>query len=143
MASARSSTSSSASRANPSEHAGDARAREGAAAIESGLRDADLLLPSVSRQSDGRVVGGTRVCLPRGLEQWADFDYVAGRGPWITPAQWQQVERFKFYTRHAWNRARGDGRCVPRRSGDANHDWYSLPVEKLIVDFVRPPQQVS
>ena len=26
---------------------------------------------------------------PRGLEQWADFDYVGGRGPWITPAQWQ------------------------------------------------------
>jgi len=23
------------------------------------------------------------------------------------------------------------------------HDWYGLPVEKLIVDFVRPPQQVS
>lgn len=80
---------------------------------------------------------------PRGLEQWADFDYVAGRGPWITPRQWQQVERFKFYTRHAWKpgawrwplRATSQWRC--------NHDWYSLPVEKLIVDFVRPPQQVS
>jgi anaerobic magnesium-protoporphyrin IX monomethyl ester cyclase len=80
---------------------------------------------------------------PRGLEQWADFDYVAGRGPWITPRQWQQVERFKFYTRHAWKpgawrwplRATAQWRC--------NHDWYSLPVEKLIVDFVRPPQQVS
>ena len=80
---------------------------------------------------------------PRGLEQWADFDYVAGRGPWITPAQWQRVERFKFYTRHAWKpgvwrwplRATSQWRC--------DHDWYNLPVEKLIVDFVRPPQQVS
>lgn len=80
---------------------------------------------------------------PRGLEQWADFDYVAGRGPWITPSQWRQVERFKFYTRHAWKpgawrwplRAASQWRC--------NHDWYDLPVEKLIVDFMRPPQQVS
>ena len=22
---------------------------------------------------------------PNGLEAWADFDYVGGRGPWITP----------------------------------------------------------
>ncbi len=80
---------------------------------------------------------------PRGLEEWADFDYVGGRGPWITPAQWQKVERFKFYTRHAWKpgawrwplRATAQFRC--------QHDWYDLPVEKLIVDFVRPPQQVS
>jgi anaerobic magnesium-protoporphyrin IX monomethyl ester cyclase len=80
---------------------------------------------------------------PRGLEEWADFDYVGGRGPWITVEQWRQVERFKFYTRHAWKpgvwrwplRATAQWRC--------NHDWYDLPVEKLIVDLVRPPQQVS
>jgi anaerobic magnesium-protoporphyrin IX monomethyl ester cyclase len=80
---------------------------------------------------------------PRGLEEWADFDYVGGRGPWITPAQWRKVERFKFYTRHAWKpgawrwplRATAQWRC--------NHDWYDLPVEKVIVDFVRPPQQAS
>jgi len=80
---------------------------------------------------------------PRGLEQWADFDYVAGRGPWITPAQWQQVERFKFYTRHAWKP--GAWRWPLRTTSQwrCNHDWYNLPVEKLIVDFVRPPQQVS
>lgn len=80
---------------------------------------------------------------PRGLEEWADFDYVGGRGPWMTSTQWQQVERFKFYTRHAWKpgawrwplRAASQWRC--------NRDWYGLPVEKLIVDWVRPPQQVS
>jgi radical SAM superfamily enzyme YgiQ (UPF0313 family) len=80
---------------------------------------------------------------PRGLEEWADFDYVGGRGPWITPAQWRNIERFKFYTRHAWKpgawrwplRATAQLRC--------RHDWYALPVEKMIVDFVRPPQQVS
>jgi anaerobic magnesium-protoporphyrin IX monomethyl ester cyclase len=80
---------------------------------------------------------------PRGLEAWADFDYVGGRGPWITPERWRTVERFKFYTRHAWKpgawrwplRAASQWRC--------DHDWYNLPVEKFLVEFVRPPQQVS
>jgi anaerobic magnesium-protoporphyrin IX monomethyl ester cyclase len=80
---------------------------------------------------------------PRGLEEWADFDYVAGRGPWITAAQWQKVERFKFYTRHAWKP--GAWRWPLRTASQwrCNHDWYNLPVEKMIVDLVRPPQQVS
>ena len=80
---------------------------------------------------------------PRGLAEWADFDYVGGRGPWITAEQWRTVERFKFYSRHAWKpgawrwplRATSQWRC--------NRDWYGMPVEKLIVDFIRPPQQVS
>jgi anaerobic magnesium-protoporphyrin IX monomethyl ester cyclase len=80
---------------------------------------------------------------PRGLEEWADFDYVGGRGPWMTPEQWRTVERFKFYTRHAWKpgawrwplRATSQWRC--------RHDCYAMPVEKMIVDLIRPPQQVS
>lgn len=80
---------------------------------------------------------------PRGLEEWADFDYVGGRGPWMTAEQWRTVERFKFYTRHAWKpgawrwplRAASRWRC--------RHDWYGMPLEKVIADLIRPPQQVS
>ena len=76
---------------------------------------------------------------PNGLEAWADFDYVAGRGPWITAEQWRTVERFKFYTRHAWKpgawrwplRATAQWRC--------DHDWYCDAGQKMIVDsFARP-----
>ena len=80
---------------------------------------------------------------PRGLEAWADFDYVGGRGPWVSAERWRQVERFKFYTRHAWQpgawrwplRAASRWRC--------DRDWYAFPVEKALVELVRPPQQVS
>ena len=80
---------------------------------------------------------------PRGLEAWADFDYVGGRGPWISDKRWREVERFKFYTRHAWQpgawrwplRAAARWRC--------ERDWYAFPVEKTLVELVRPPQQVS
>ena len=80
---------------------------------------------------------------PKGLDEWADFDYVGGRGPWISRDQWKKVERFKFYTRHAWKP--GAWRWPLRTASQfrCEHDWYGLPVEKLIVDFVRPPQQVS
>ena len=55
----------------------------------------------------------------------------------------RHVERFKFYTRHAWKP--GAWRWPLRTTSQwrCEHDWYDLPVEKLIVDFVRPPQQVS
>jgi radical SAM superfamily enzyme YgiQ (UPF0313 family) len=80
---------------------------------------------------------------PHGLEAWADFDYVGGRGPWVSPERWRHVERFKFYTRHAWQpgawrwpmRAAARWRC--------NRDWYDFPVEKAVVEFVRRPDQVS
>ena len=80
---------------------------------------------------------------PRGLSAWADFDYVGERGPWISADRWRHIERFKFYTRHAWQpgawrwplRASARWRCA--------RDWYSLPLEKALVEWVRPPQQVS
>lgn len=80
---------------------------------------------------------------PRGLEAWADFDYVGGRGPWVSARRWRQVERFKFYARHAWQpgawrwplRAAARWRC--------DRDWYAFPIEKTLVELVRPPQPVS
>jgi anaerobic magnesium-protoporphyrin IX monomethyl ester cyclase len=80
---------------------------------------------------------------PRGLEAWADFDYVGGRGPWVSDARFRAIERFKFYTRHAWQpgawrwplRAASRWRC--------ERDWYAFPLEKALVELVRRPQQVS
>jgi len=80
---------------------------------------------------------------PQTLEAWADFDYVGARGPWISADRWKQVERFKFYARHAWQpgawrwplRAASRWRC--------DRDWYAFPVEKALVELVRRPQQVS
>jgi hypothetical protein len=82
--------------------------------------------------------------MPRGLDAWADFDYVGDRGPWVTAARFQQVERFKFYSHHAWQQ--GGGLRWPLRKAArwrCDHDWYGFPFEKALVDLVRPPQQVS
>jgi radical SAM superfamily enzyme YgiQ (UPF0313 family) len=80
---------------------------------------------------------------PRGVDAWADFDYVGARGPWVSDERWRRVERFAFYSRHAWKagawrwplRAAARWRC--------EHDWYGAPVEKVVAEFIRPPQRVS
>lgn len=88
--------------------------------------------------------GASGYTFPRGLDEWANFDYVADRGPWITPTRWRHVERFKFYSRHAWQDSsawRWPLRAAARLRCD--HDWYGFPFEKALVELVRPPQQVS
>jgi len=86
----------------------------------------------------------TGFTMPRGLDAWADFDYVGGRGPWVSAARYRQVERFKFYSHHAWQP--GSALRWPLRKAArwrCDHDWYRFPFEKALVEFVRPPQQVS
>jgi anaerobic magnesium-protoporphyrin IX monomethyl ester cyclase len=80
---------------------------------------------------------------PRGLEEWANFDYVAGRGPWISAERWRDIERFKFYARHIWQRGvwRWPLRAASRWR--CERDYYGFPIEKALVEFMRPPQQVS
>ena len=81
---------------------------------------------------------------PSGLDEWANFDYVADRGPWVTPTRWRHVERFKFYSRHAWQESsawRWPLRTAARLR--CEHDWYGFPFEKALVELVRRPQQVS
>ena len=80
---------------------------------------------------------------PEGLEAWADFDYVGARGPWVTPSRWQRVERFKFYTRHAWQPGRWRWPLRAASRWRCDRDWYAFPVEKAIVELVRRPEQVS
>ena len=58
---------------------------------------------------------------PRGLEEWADFDYVGGRGPWVSAALDGSTSSASSSTRGTrGSRARGAGRFAPRRSGAAS-----------------------
>ena len=82
---------------------------------------------------------------PTTLEAWADFDYIAGREGWVTPRQWQRVERFKFYQRYAFGHNRRPLRwplhLVSRWR--VNRHYYSLPIEKAIVERLRPSPRLS
>ncbi|HKZ82472.1 MAG TPA: cobalamin B12-binding domain-containing protein [Anaerolineae bacterium] len=84
--------------------------------------------------------------LPDSLEAWADFDYVGGgRSEWVTPEQWQRVERFKFYQRHAFGHTRHILRWPLRRLSRWRIDrhFYTFPFEKTIVEKLRSAQRLS
>ena len=82
---------------------------------------------------------------PSTLEAWADFDYIGGREDWVTPDQWQRIERFKFYQRYAFGHNRRALRwplhLVSRWRVDRH--FYSYPVEKTILERLRPAQKLS
>ena len=80
---------------------------------------------------------------PRGLEEWAGFDYVGGRSPWLSAAEQRRIERFAFYVRQA--RARGAWRWPlgALSRWRLARDAYAWPFEKRLVELVRRPQAVS
>jgi anaerobic magnesium-protoporphyrin IX monomethyl ester cyclase len=80
---------------------------------------------------------------PRGLDEWADFDYVGSRGPWVSPEMWRTLEAFQFYSRHAWRPGRWRWPLRAMARVRCTHDWYRWPVEKRLVELVRPSPQVS
>jgi hypothetical protein len=83
--------------------------------------------------------------VPRTLDDWANFDYVAGgAGTWVSSEVYRRVERFKFYNSMAWGpetRARRPLQRIARWR--ARNDWYAFPVEKFLVEKLRPAEPLS
>jgi radical SAM superfamily enzyme YgiQ (UPF0313 family) len=86
---------------------------------------------------------GQGYVFPENLEAWADFDYVGQSGPWVSAARWRDIERFKFYVRHAWAPGRWRWPLRIAARWRCEHDWYALPLEKGLVELFKRPQQVS
>ena len=82
---------------------------------------------------------------PRTLDEWATFDYVGSRGSWVTDQKWQRVQRFKFYQHHAFGRVRHVA-ALPLRwlaRARVTADLYGVPIEKMIVERLRPERALS
>ena len=95
-----------------------------------------------SRITDDVVRAG--YSLPETLQEWAEFDFVGSAGPWVSPETYRLVERFKFYNRFAGGRSwwlRWPLQQVSRWR--CRHDFYSFPVEKAVVERIKPQPQLS
>jgi radical SAM superfamily enzyme YgiQ (UPF0313 family) len=82
--------------------------------------------------------------LPTTLEEWAQFDYVGSSGPWVSAEKYRHIERFKFYNRFAggpntWRRR--PLQMISRWRCD--HDFFRMPMEKMIVNWIKPGPQLS
>ena len=81
---------------------------------------------------------------PQTLAEWTDFDYVGSRGPWVTDRKWERVQRFKFYQHHAFGRTRTA--ALPLRwlaRARLRTGFLRAPIEKLVVEALRPEQRLS
>jgi anaerobic magnesium-protoporphyrin IX monomethyl ester cyclase len=83
--------------------------------------------------------------LPQTLEEWAQFDYVAGMpGPWVTPEKFELIERFKFFHELAWKRVAPGKRLLQRLARyRCTRDFYRWPVEMLFTRWLVPEQKLS
>jgi radical SAM superfamily enzyme YgiQ (UPF0313 family) len=82
---------------------------------------------------------------PQTLEGWADFDYVGAAGPWVDRAKFTLVERFKFYQKHAYGPTPHFSRWPLRAAARwrVEKAWYHFPIEKALVERLRPPHALS
>jgi radical SAM superfamily enzyme YgiQ (UPF0313 family) len=81
---------------------------------------------------------------PNTLAEWAEFDYVGKPSEWLDPERRRLVEGFKFYQRIGWSRPtplRAPVQAIARWR--CRHDAYALPIEKALLERLRPPVQVS
>lgn len=82
--------------------------------------------------------------LPATIEEWADFDYIGSSGPWVTPEMHRLIERFKFYNRFAWGPETRLRRPLQRLARwRCRRDEYRLPLEKLVIDRLKPLPRLS
>jgi hypothetical protein len=91
------------------------------------------------------LVGARGFPIPTDLDGWADFDYVGSAGPWVTPERVRTTERFRFYQRFAYGR-HAHPLARPMRAlarWRVERDAYALPIEKLLVERVRPGPRLS
>ena len=82
--------------------------------------------------------------LPDNPGRWAQFDYVGASAPWVTQDTYDMVEGFKFYQRFAWGKPallRAPLRALARWRCD--RDFYRFPVEKALLERLRPPARLS
>ncbi|MFQ5769585.1 MAG: B12-binding domain-containing radical SAM protein [bacterium] len=81
----------------------------------------------------------------RTLEEWADFDYVGSYGPWVSRTKWRNVQRFKFYSRFAWSRNGTPWHWALKKLAHwrCERDFYQFPMEKVVLEYFRPPEKLS
>lgn len=83
--------------------------------------------------------------LPQTTREWGDFDYIGSSGPWVSKEKESRIEAFKFYIKLGYGRKKGFLSMPFRKLGQwrCKHDRYSFPIEKLLIEKVRPKMELS
>ncbi len=81
--------------------------------------------------------------MPATTREWAEFDFGVS-GPWVSPEKFAFFENFKFYNRLAHNH-RGNLLAPLKHIARwrLNRDNYTFPIERKIVEVLRPELVLS
>ena len=83
--------------------------------------------------------------LPSTTEEWGDFDYIGSSGPWISKEKEKFFEAFKFYLKLGYGKKGGALAYPLKKIGQwrCNNDQYKFPIEKYIIEKIKPQQRLS
>lgn len=83
--------------------------------------------------------------LPESTVEWGDFDYIGSSGPWVSKEKEAFFEKFKFYIKLGYGKKRGVLSTPFRRMSRwrCKKDNYKLPLEKILIEKIRPKKQLS
>lgn len=82
--------------------------------------------------------------LPKTIEEWGEFDYIGSSGPWVSEEKYKLIEGFKFYNKLAWTKPRWYIKPLQKMARwRCNKDYYSMPIEKFLIETLRPTQKLS
>jgi hypothetical protein len=81
---------------------------------------------------------------PTTLSEWAKFDFIGSKGPWVRENTYKMVESFKFYNRYAWGSEKESSGLLRNMSRwRCNNNNFKFPFEKVIIDKIFPQQELS
>ena len=77
--------------------------------------------------------------LPRTLEEWSQFDYVTSSSPWVDDTTIQRVRMAGFFSQLGWGRPRWWASPIQALARwRCCSDCYDLPIEKALIERLRP-----
>lgn len=81
---------------------------------------------------------------PESLQEWSEFDYIGSSGPWVSKEKFEYIEKFKFYNRLSGGKERMYKKPLQKISRwRIKNDNFSFPIEKTIIETIRPLEKVS
>ena len=82
--------------------------------------------------------------LPESTADWANFDYIGSKGPWVSDAQYRFFERYKFYLKLGYKKAHWS--LAPLQAiarSRIKHKIVGLPLEKAVAGLWKPSKKLS
>ena len=83
--------------------------------------------------------------LPKSTAEWGEFDYIGSSGPWVSAAKEAFFEAFKFYLKLGYGKYQSKLAYPLRKLGQwrCKNEWFKWPIEKYLIERMRPTQKLS